>query len=542
MKLPATRPTTQPQELAANWTDRCVVKLDETGSAQQIDLHGKVNINHPQMKLKSDTLSLALEPDPKDKSKATLKTATATGHVDADLSDAANVGRKVTSQKLVVTMDKGPDGSMFARQVDAEGSVNAVDSQQSLQADRVQLVMKPKPATRPAATQPAGDMAAVDLESFLAEGGVVLKGKESAGTADRIAVSTRDGQQLIELTGKPATLTQQGRTLTGPSILARPDDGYALVDGAGSLKTEGSATTRPADMTWANRAELDAAKNLITFIGQIKIKTTDTDGTLINATSDECIVTLRDTPTTKPAADKGEALRNKAVASVALAGKVVVDSELITDGKLIKRNNLRAERVTMGLDDQQQFSSIDIPGAGQMLHEDRRDAKPGEDQPVGALAIQWNKSFRMDQKPEPLATFTGDVKIARLEKPDSPETDVMRLNASRVRISFEQTAATTRPTTRLAAATRPTTRRALVAGVRHVDASAPVVFEHQKTKIIAQSLLFTPSTNLVVLLGNEGQPVQWYNDNASQGTFTELWYDMEKQEPKFKRPTIRARP
>ena len=72
--------------------------------------------------------------------------------------------------------------------------------------------------------------------------------------------------------------------------------------------------------------------------------------------------------------------------------------------------------------------------------------------------------------------------------------------------------------------------------------SAPGVFSHQKTRIHAQSLLFTPATNMIVLLGNERQPVEWWNGDSSNGTFTELWYDTEREEPLIKSPRIQARP
>jgi lipopolysaccharide export system protein LptA len=534
------------QELVASWSDRCEAKLAADGSGQpkQIDLAGSVDINHPQMKLKSDALSLAFEPDAKDKSKSNLHQATATGNVNADLSDAEHPDRRVTSQKLIVTMAAKPDGTLYAHQVDAAGSVVATDTDQSMTAERVQLVMKPKPTTQPAAkastTQPGADLASVDLESFLAEGGVVLKGKDSSGKGDRISVAMENDHPVVQLTGQPAQLTQQGRTITGPTIYARPDDGYALVDGAGTIHQDAGEASRPADMSWAGKAEMDAAKNLITFTRDIKVKTRDTDGSNITGTADECWVTLRTLPTTRPEATKpakaqaavtSDAVKNKAIASIMLTGHVVVDSDLTTDGKLMKRTNLRTDRIIANLDDQQQLASIDIPGAGQALHEDHHDQKPGEEkQQAAAVAIEWKKNFHFDQKPEPVATFTGSVKIAQLPRPDAPETDVSTLEASRVRVTLDQPP-TTRPTSRPAASTKPAGGQKMAAGVKRVDATAPVVFKHDKTTITAQSLQFIPTEHTIVLIGNDRTPVTWEDGNTSKGTFSELWFDTDKMEP-----------
>jgi lipopolysaccharide export system protein LptA len=549
MKLarPTTGPATQPaQELVASWSDRCEAKLAADGSGQprEIDLAGSVDINHPQMKLKSDALSLAFEPDSKDKTKASLHQATATGNVDANLSDADHPDRRVRSQKLVVTMAAGPDGTVYAHQVDAAGSVVATDTEQSMTAERVQLVMKPKPATQPAAkaatSQPGADLASVDLESFLAEGGVVLKGKDSSGKGDRISVAMENEHPVVQLTGQPAELTQQGRTITGPSIYARPDDGYALVDGAGTIHQDGGPATRPADMSWAGKAEMDAGKNLITFTKDIKVKTRDTDGTIINATGDECWVTLHTLATTRPtssapakpqAAVTGDAIKNKAIASIMLTGHVVVDSNLTTDGRLIKRTNLKTDRVIANLDDQQQLTSIDIPGPGQALYEDHREQKPDDKhQQAGAVAIEWKKNFHFDQKPEPVATFSGNVKMAQLPKADSPESDLSTLEASRVRVTLDQPPAT-RPTTRQASATTKGAAPKLAAGVKRVDATAPVVFKHDKTTIYAQSLQFIPAEHMIVLIGNDRTPVTWEDGNTSKGTFSELWFDTEQMAP-----------
>jgi lipopolysaccharide export system protein LptA len=660
-------------DLTATWKDRCVATLfaSPNNAVKQIDLAGDVDVNHPQLKMKSQGLSLAFKQDAADASKSEIDHITATGAVDCDLSDALHPHRTLKGEKVIVTMaadangkarpvalvrpaggvpgaangnvaaanqnananpgvahadagaadpvansgagaahapasaphastgaanpNSNPDAgavhanpgvanrnnavansnggaahanagaapplgagaAVYPKAIDASGSVVATDGDQSLTADTMSVTLARVAApAKPAHGAPAANGAPAtaretQLQTFHAAGTVVMLSQDGKALADEVSVDQTTGHPTIELRGKPASLTQQGRTITGPLITARPDDGVATVEGPGTLhaveasakpitKPDGATTKpafdRPIDLAWAGGANLDAGHNLITFRDKIEINTADADGTQRKATSDAMTITLKTAPTTQPAKKPAastpptDAFKNKIVSAVTLSGNVNVTSTLNSPaGELVKRTLLQAEKLTTHLDDQQQVSSVDIPGPGQALLQDLspKPAKPGEPPTGGATAVGWTKSFRLDEGAKPIATLTGGVHVHR-DTAMGPGPDSVDLIASKVIVTFEPTAKSTvaRPAGTKPAAGTPE----MAAGIQQIYAVAPVQFKARTYSFTAQALQFTPDNHTVIISGNDRQPVDFFDsEKGTRGQFQQVWYNTDAQ-------------
>jgi len=590
-----TRPAT---DTIVTWKDRCTAKLFAgSGSAvDQIDLVGDVNVNHPQLKLKSRSLLMAFKADAGDAEKSDLSQIIATGDVDCDLSAPDAPNRTLRGQKVIVHTEKQPSGTLFPQVVDASGAVHATDGEQSIDAAAMQVTLAPKakPTTNPtgmvalATSKPALEVGNVDeqteLKTFHASGAVKMISKDGTATADTVAVDQTSGKQVIELRGTPAVLTQQGRTITGPIIVAQPDDGLGRVDGPGTLhaieedaaKRSATPTTapanveatkvtdrsttrpkkpalapatkpaaRPIDLAWKGGANFNGPGNLITFREQVVNRTTDADGTVRMSTSDEMTVTLKSAPlppTTQPAAGvkkpaikpaaatkpaPAEAFKDKVVSAVTLTGHVNVDSTLNdAKGDLLKRTLLQTEKLTANLDDAQQLTSIDIPVPGQALIDDRKPTtRPADSKDGGATAVEWKKSFHLDQTPTPVATLLGDVHIHH-DPVAGPGDDSVDLTSSKVIITFAPEAKTT---TKPVAATS-TRGTQLAIGVKQVYAAAPVTFTARDMTLTAQALQYTPDNHIVLVSGTDRQPVEWFDgQKRAKGQFQQLWYNVDTQ-------------
>ncbi len=573
-------------DLTATWNDKCVANLfADNNAVRQIDLTGDVDVNHPQLKLKSQALSLAFKPGTGEADKSELESITAAGQVDCDLSTPLAPNRMLKGEKVVVGTVVEADGRIFPHVIDASGSVQAADGDQSMTSDSLQatLVRRAPAAAGAAATKRAPAGAPVEneaqLETFHANGSVVLLSKEAKAMADEVTVDQTTGKQVITLRGKPASLSQQGRTITGPVIIAQPDDGLARVEGAGTLHAieasvakpvavapanKPAATqpaARPIDMSWTGGADFDGPGNLITFRDNIEIQTVDADGTRRVANSNQLTVSLkpapepakkspaapadRKPPTTAPAgsinlAAAPGALKDKVVSAVNLLGNVRVQSTLESPaGVLARRTLLQTEKLTANLDDAQQISSIDIPVPGQALIDDRKSAaKPvagAATKPVGgeggATAVEWKKSFHMDEGARPVATLTGEVHMHH-DPLAGPGEDSVDLQSSKVIVTFKPAAKSpaTKPAIQAVEAPAKATNEPAL-NIKEIYAAAPVVFRARDVVLNAQTLDYTPDDHMVLVSGTDRQPATWFDgQNRAKGQFQQVWYNAQTQE------------
>jgi len=323
------------------------------------DFAGDVDVNHPQLALKSQHLALRFEERIKPATRPAtqpakpsvvleLKQVVATADVWADLIDADGQKQTVTTDQLTVDTATDADGKLYPRIVTAAGNAHAFDEKQSLRAGGVELTMAPvaKPATKPVAkTRPAtapaaGDLdaAAVELKRMRGWDGVVVSSADgSTAAGETMDVTMVDGHPLVRLMGKPlaAVTDPKGNSIVGPVIDVDPKRSWAKVSGRGSIRAiqaedepDANAATQPAiaatrpvkppkflDVVWDSQAEMDGGKDRIVIDGPVLVSSTDEDGTFNTASGRRAVIELA----AKPAPATRPATRPSAIASTKAA-------------------------------------------------------------------------------------------------------------------------------------------------------------------------------------------------------------------------------
>src|SRR5205823_5416781 len=132
-----------------DWTRTCrlffVGATQEAMTIERAELDGDVNIDHPQIKGRSDALELAFAPTtapaPAQPSATahqttrpavTLRDLTATSAVHYVLTDSQQKQSTIDCTRLVVATAESDDKKLYPKSIDAEGGVHAYDEQQDL--------------------------------------------------------------------------------------------------------------------------------------------------------------------------------------------------------------------------------------------------------------------------------------------------------------------------------------------------------------------------------------------------------------------------
>ncbi|MDB5293267.1 MAG: OstA-like protein [Phycisphaerales bacterium] len=360
----------------------------EEMAIEHMDLAGNVDILHPQLALKSQALSLFFEPPPKGPAtkppglpdgivdgqapvtrpatrpargpQAELRRVIATDTVHCQLTDVAGKKQVIDCDALELHTAHADDGRLFARTIDANGSVHANDGEQDLRAGSVALTLRPAkpadakpdagkieagkaagakvdgaasagdhaiiakadshagPATRPA-TQPGGSaLAAGELETMTARDHVKVTGKDGAfATSNEMVVTTENGEPHVRLSDpdNAHVVDAKGNIIAGPLITAEPKRQLAHVIGPGMMHflrdQEDGKKPEPMDVVWTTRADMDGSANRIDVVGEVQADIKDSDGALNHATGDTIHITLRPkpAPATRPATQPALAAR-----------------------------------------------------------------------------------------------------------------------------------------------------------------------------------------------------------------------------------------
>ena len=208
--------------------------------------------------------------------------------------------------------------------------------------------------------------------------------------------------------------------MTGPLITMEPKQGIAHVFGAGTMhilqeQADGSQS-RPMDVKWTDHADMNGPADRVDVIGNVAVRTLDTDGTVNDATGDRIQIDLvkKPAPATQPAtqptvgraaiastqpatrpAKKGAAdgmemdlMKDKDARTITIHGNAKVISTLAgPDGKVLRQMFLTAPKIIYQLVDskEQPAKTLIVPSAGEMLVGDHRPPeKPkagGREQP-----------------------------------------------------------------------------------------------------------------------------------------------------------------
>lgn len=320
------------------WATMGNLYLSGEGSAAALDrleLAGDVDVDHPQIKLRSQKLEMAFDHEAKlasteapEVNPTTQPTKLASGpsslrHVRAAeavacrIIDADGSTRSLwcdlldldTARTAATAADRA--GRPYPHQIDARGHVRALDGEQQLIAGLLQMTLAP--AARGATTRPSDlDTNTLELQRLVAKEAVRVNSPDGAAAADELYVTRRGANEHhVELVGEPfaEAVDKKGSVLRGPRLTIDPRTGRAQVAGVGSLHAiqEGAdgAPGRPMDVAWTGGADVDGPRNRIDVNGGVRVVTPDADGTVTTATAERVHITLAPKPTTQPAGAAG---------------------------------------------------------------------------------------------------------------------------------------------------------------------------------------------------------------------------------------------
>jgi hypothetical protein len=575
-----TAPATQPVVMNTSWSRTCRLFLTgqskENMTIDKAELEGDVNVDHPQVKGRSDSLELTFVQMPTTRPAAAgssgpsnetqLKTMDAEGKVHYVI---INEGKNETLACSHLTLETAKDqnNKMYAHSMNADGEVHAFDDQQDLKCG--QLALQFLPTTRPS-TQPADptkiDTSSIVVETMSAQQNVRMTTADgNAAKADSLSMVTEDGKRTVTLVGEPnAMVRQKDDVLLGPVIKFDPDTNRAAVVGAGTMHAVQQPAPdakdkkpQPIDIGWGGNLSADGNLNLVDITQQIKISARTSDGAMNNATSDRLKLTLMDDPkaATQPTTQKvkkakgagssdamasfgnSDFFKNKVVKMVYLYDNVQLTSVLNDEkGKLLRRMKMRGPEGSELHEVQydMQNKQFLVPAPGEMLIEDESksapsmaastDSNPGSDM-HGPTAFAWSKELRYDDNLHRM-TMTGDVDIEHLSSGDSKP---FTLKAQKITADMEPVP-TTQPTSGPAATTKPGDSSPAQEKMRlkHVNASDQVEFTSAPIHFFCTAVDYDPDAHILIAHGSDRVRAQLYDEKGSvDGSFMQLRYDTQ---------------
>jgi lipopolysaccharide export system protein LptA len=458
--------------LTADWDKRCTVRFYDLPNNQteieHADLEGDVLVQHPRFELcgqKDVRLQFDKPQIAQDGKTAAppLREIIADGGAKCVVHEANNLDRQISGQTLKLTRDPGPDGKLYAREIDCNGSVHAEQDNEQLTAEGLQITLLPTTRQTQTTDQLADQVA---LDRLVAWNNVQVEAKDgSEASADNLQVQSVDGQPHVKLVGsndQPAVVKNKTSTITGQTILFSPHDQTAEIDGAGTYDGLQQAqspgqTQRPMKLIWQQKAFLDGNQNQAVVIGGVTA-TSDDGLTTQSATCDRIIATLMDVapatrPATRPAnaatvADSADFMRNKQVKFLSMqmdpasdaASQQMAQLESSTQdssGRLLHRYDLLSRKI----DFDPQARQLNVNGPGDILAVEKSPSGVSTTQPAasaiggtGNTAIDWKKRFTYDDVAR-TATIEGDITIVHEGIGPNPQT-VRIEHADTVRADF----------------------------------------------------------------------------------------------------------
>jgi hypothetical protein len=540
----------------ASWSQLCRLYFQgqqpEHMVMQRAELNGQVKIDDPQVKGGSDSLELGFAPaeptgnpstNPTTRPTVSLTGLTAAGHVRYSVLQPDQRRQDIECARLVLAMDKGADGKIFLRALDADGPVHAFDQEQSLNCGQLSVKMSAPPAEpvdRSNSPQPA-------IEHLLAlESVTVRSASGGVATGQRLSFDRSDGHGAITLDGQPARFEQVDKDtiLTGPSIRILPDEDHASINGAGTLHasqpSDNGKSKKPVDVSWSGGLVADGKSNLVEITDKVVVKSSSDDGTKNTASGDRMRITLvkdpksavtqpASRPATRPQAGSlagvgtPEFFKDKTVESIELLEDAQVESSL-EDTQGLRRMHLFAPRIVYGA----LTRSLLVPAAGKILLEDTRQpvtqptTNNTAEQPSlrGATGVVWQRELRYDDA-QRRAKIIGDIRVVHQTSEDPKDEQNFELTCDELDADLESAPAG--PTTAPAKEAQGSSR------LKTVTALGNVHFVSRQIHFEAAEVQYNPLTHVLVARGNERAPAVLHDDRAT-GTFTELTYNLQTGE------------
>jgi hypothetical protein len=471
----------------AVWDKSCIVHLDPNSGrvlrVKTIDLSGHVAVDHPKFNLMSDDLGLVFVPgapstDATAPEQLQLGQVLATGNAVCVVHETEQRTRSISSDKLQLNTDRTPDGRLFAKTILADGSVHALQDQETLGAEHLRVELLPAVLPdRPKAADAENQEGDVQLDTLEATENVRVTGKNStAASGNRLTIVMTDGHPKVTLYGskdQPAVAADKDSTISGPVILLSAADQTSSVNGPGTLSTTAqaaapppavgeqspenpqnpppNANARPIKMSWQQSADLDGKANLIRVLQDVNIESKDASGTVDLAHANELNLLLTDqapatgaahpAATTQPAEiggpDDFNFMRNKQVQSFILIKKAQIESSAADQaGKVLRRSDIFSDRIEYNVISRKLL----VPQAGKMLVEDHRPAAAADDpnaNPVtgrGVTAFKWDKELYYDEAKR-TAEISGGVVI--VHRDDGPKPNPIHIDADTATAEFQ---------------------------------------------------------------------------------------------------------
>ena len=477
------------------WQERCTLFLAGGGLDDMVlsraDLHGKVAVDHPQLKLNSETLQLHFDdqqqqsqqqpttnpttrPGNGKQSTPPLRQLDATGDVHCVIARPDKTSQTLDCQTLKLVTARTPQGQLYARNVVALGQVHAVDPKQDVTAGYVSVSLAApttRPATRPAG---AGEMMPGEVESLLAHDDVRVKTVDGkTAEADQLVVEIREGQPSATLHGRPAVVTHNKNRLTSDVIQMMSATQQISVPGPGRMqgvqRQEPGQPERPVEVTWEKNMRADGRQNMIEAFGSVVARNIGADGA-VNVAKGQQVRLATTRPTTRPAgasAGEGSAAvvstkkpTTRPTGDLDVMADHQIQSILLYDGAQVTSvlKEIGGERTfhvtSASIQYDKAKQKLTIPQEGKLLFADTRPPAPNATAQAaaqdpfgvrGQTAFEWADSLVYDEAVNQV-TMSGSVVIARVEQ-SRAEAEPMRIEADRVIADLEPPAKTpaTRP-------------------------------------------------------------------------------------------------
>ncbi|HEY2588929.1 MAG TPA: hypothetical protein VGI81_24510, partial [Tepidisphaeraceae bacterium] len=538
-------PRTPHPRLDAAWTKQAEFDFTPESDGRQPTVtfgrfEGDVDIRHPKLTLRSQTLDLLFDPPTKGSDGA-----------EAARSSSPNI-RQIVATTGVACQVEGSDGKLYARRLRTSGGAHAWGDD-DLRAVSIDVLLHPskKRPAEGAAKKPSDDTAAVELERMAATDQVIARSKDgSVATGDDLLVTTVEGNQHTVLTSRTnATVTDvKGSIVRGPRIEFDSADGRAHVIGPGSMHAiQQASTTQPAqpvDVAWSGGALFDGEANHIDVDGAVRATSIDKKGYVDTATGDHIRIDLRPKPTTQPVEATQTAGASSSKASGAAGGNLKMDpfkgkevSAITIEKDAVLTSTLSAENgdilqqfellgPTIHVDefapDGSPSRRITVPAAGRMLVRDHRpqerektkSSKDDSSGARGATAFQWSKRLVYAEATHQ-ADMLGDVVIVHQD--DDPNSPKVTMHAPRVIAWFEP--APKDPNQKGNADNAPMQLHYLSAAGEHV------IIDRDTDQVDAQQVDYDPKRHLLIATGTVRNPVAFNNGGAASGNARIIEWD-----------------
>ena len=403
-------------------------------------------------------------------------------------------------------------------------------------------------ALKTSATQGSGpdasENAAVELEKMIARDDVQVINKEGsrATGSELIVTASDDGANHVRLTGSPlaTVIDAKKNVVTGPLITVDPKSGIAHVIGAGNmhmLQDQADASKpKPMDVAWTDRADMDGVQNAVDVLGDVIVKTIDSEGAVNTATGDRVHIDLvkkaaaatrptlhASTQPAKPANGmQMDVMKDKDARTITISGaSAKVKSILaVPNGAILRQFVIIGPRIIYQLLDSPELpaKTLWVPSAGQMFMGDHRPpqnpkagAKKGDDDSSnrGDTAFKWDYQLVYSES-ERKAVITKDVIV--VHQPDGKESaqGPVRINADQVTAWFDAKPDEKPATKPVHGPADPQTAMQL----KHLTAAGHVTITRATATLTADSVEYDPLTHWMVAHGTENVDAK-YEDSQN---------------------------